>query len=29
MSKVESDNIDGLNDEFEAIGVRFVEMVQS
>ena len=28
-SKVESDNIDGLNDEFEAIGVRFVEMVES
>ncbi len=28
MSKVESDNIDGLNDEFEAIGVRFVEMVE-
>lgn len=27
-SKVESDNIDGLNDEFEAIGVRFVEMVE-
>lgn len=29
MSKVESDNIDGLNDEFEVIGVRFVEMVES
>lgn len=28
-SKVDSDNIDGLNDEFEAIGVRFVEMVES
>lgn len=27
-SKVKSDNIDGLNDEFEAIGVRFVEMVE-
>lgn len=27
-SKVESDNIDGLNDEFEAIGVRFVEIVE-
>lgn len=27
--KVDSDNIDGLNDEFEPIGVRFVEMVQS
>lgn len=27
-SKVDSDNIDGLNDEFEAIGVRFVEMVE-
>lgn len=27
-SKVESDNIDGLNDEFEAIGVLFVEMVE-
>lgn len=27
-SKVESYNIDGLNDEFEAIGVRFVEMVE-
>lgn len=28
MSKVESDNIDGLNDEFEVMGVRFVEMVE-
>lgn len=27
--KVDSDNIDGLNDEFEPIGARFVEMVQS
>lgn len=27
-SKVESDNIDGLNDEFEAFGVRFVEIVE-
>lgn len=27
--KVESDNIDGLNDEFDVIGARFVEMVQS
>lgn len=26
--KVDSDNIDGLNDEFDAIGVRFVEMVE-
>ena len=29
MIKVKSDNIDGLNDEFKDIGVRFVEMVQS
>ena len=27
--KVDSDNIDGLNDEFDVIGARFVEMVQS
>ena len=27
--KVDSDNIDGLNDEFEPIGARFVELVQS
>lgn len=27
-SKVNSDNIDGLNDEFEVIGVRFVELVE-
>lgn len=26
--KVDSDNIDGLNDEFEPIGARFVEMVE-
>lgn len=26
--KVESDNIDGLNDEFDVIGARFVEMVE-
>lgn len=27
--KVDSDNIDGLNDEFDVIGARFVELVQS
>lgn len=27
--KVDSDNIDGLNDEFNVIGARFVELVQS
>lgn len=27
--KVDSDNIDDLNDEFDVIGARFVEMVQS
>lgn len=26
--KVESDNIDGLNDEFDVIGARFVELVE-
>lgn len=26
--KVDSDNIDGLNDEFDVIGVRFVELVE-
>lgn len=26
--KVDSDNIDGLNDEFDVIGARFVEMVE-
>lgn len=27
--KVDSDNIDGLNDEFDVIGARFVELVRS